>query len=61
MVTLAQVTRLEARIAALADKMTLTSGICYGVELVWIQPVGSVLDCDGNPVAYRPDVIRLKG
>jgi hypothetical protein len=59
MVTFGQVTRLEARIAALADKMNPTSGICYEVELVWIQPDGSVLDREGNPVAHRPGVIRL--
>lgn len=59
MVTLAQLTRLEARIATLADKMTPSSGICYEVELVWMQRDGSVLDSDGNPVVRRPGVIAL--
>ena len=59
MVTLAQVTRLEARIAALADKMNPSSGIHYEVELLWMQPDGSVLDSDGNPVVHRPGVIAL--
>ena len=59
MVTLTQLTRLEARIAALAGKMDPSSGIRYEVELGWMQPDGSVLDSDGNPVVRRPGVIVL--
>ena len=59
MVTLAQVTRLEARIAALADKMNPSPRSRYHVELVWIQPDRSVLDRDGNPVARPPGDIVL--
>jgi hypothetical protein len=59
MVTLARLTRLEARLAALADKMNPSSAIHYEVKLLWIQPDGSVLDREGNPVAHRPGVIRL--
>lgn len=59
MITLTQLTRLEARIAALAGKMDPSSGIRYEVELAWIQPDGSMLDSDGNPVARRPGVIAL--
>jgi hypothetical protein len=59
MVTLAQVTRLQARIAALVGKMSPSSVIRYEVELVWIQPDRSVLDSDGNPVVRRPGVIAL--
>ena len=54
MVTLAQLMRLEARIATLADTMNSSSGIRYEVELVWIQRDGSVLDSDDNPVPHRP-------
>jgi hypothetical protein len=59
MVTLAQLTPLEARIATLADKISPSSGIYYEVELLWIQPDGSALDGGGNPVGHRPGVIRL--
>ena len=59
MVTLAQVTRLEARIAALADKMNPNLSIRYEVELIWLQQDGSVSDRDDNPVVHRPGVIRL--
>jgi hypothetical protein len=57
MVTLAQ--RLEARIAALADKMNPSSVIRYEVELVWIQPDGSVPDRDDNPVVRRPGAAAI--
>ena len=60
MVTLAQLTRLEARITALADTMNPSSGMHYEVELLWMQPDRSVLDGDGNPVARRPGVIALE-
>jgi len=59
MVTLTQVTRLEARIAVLTDQMNPSPAIRYQVELVWIQQDGSVLDSDGNPVPRRPGVIAL--
>ena len=59
MVTLAQITRLEGRIAALADKMNPSSGIHYEVELLWVQRDGSVLDSDGNPFVRQPGVIAL--
>ena len=59
MVTLAQITRLEGRIAALADKMNPSASIHYEVELVWIQPDGSVLDGAGKPVDRRPRLIML--
>jgi hypothetical protein len=51
MVTFTQVTRLEARIAALADEMNPSSGIRYEVELIWLQQDGSMPDRDDNPVA----------
>ena len=57
MVTLAQLTRLEGRIAALADKMNPSARIHYEVDLVWIQPDGSALDGEDNPVVRRPRVI----
>jgi hypothetical protein len=59
MVTMAQVHRLEARIDELTDRMNPSPRIRYHVELVWIQPDGSVLDSDGNPVVRRPGVIAL--
>ena len=59
MVTLGQLTRLVARIDALAARMNPHPRIRYHVELVWLQPDGSVLDNDGNPVVRRSGVIVL--
>jgi len=59
MVTLTQVTRLEARIAALGDKMNPSSAVRYEVQLAWIQPDGSILDGEGNPITRGPGVIIL--
>jgi hypothetical protein len=59
LVTLTQISRLEARIAALTVRMNPSSGISYEVELLWIQPDGSALDGEGNPVVRRPGVIAL--
>lgn len=32
----------------------LLSAPSYDVELIWIQPDGSVLNSDGDPVVRRP-------
>jgi hypothetical protein len=59
MVTVTQVARLEARIAALADKMNPSSAIRYEVQLAWIQPDARVLDGEGSPITRGPGVIVL--
>jgi len=41
-ITLASLTRFETCTAALAEKINPSSAIRYEVELVWIDPGGSV-------------------
>jgi hypothetical protein len=61
---------LERKLAHLASEHHHANGLAVGVdgsrhviqyevELGWMQPDGSVLDSDGNPVVRRPGVIRL--
>jgi hypothetical protein len=59
MVTMAQINRLDSRITELAARLSHEPRVVYDVELVWMQPDGSVLDGDGNPVVHKPGDIVL--
>jgi hypothetical protein len=59
MVTLAQLTRLDARIDALANWMIPSPRIRYHIEIGADRPDESVLDSDGNPFVRRPGVSVL--
>ena len=59
MVTMAQINRLDSRIDELAERLLPVQRIRYQVELLWVQPDGSVLDGDGNPHVPQPGTIEL--
>ena len=48
MVTMAQLSRFEAKVEELAQRIGLRP-ITYAVELVWMQPDGSIVDGEGTP------------
>jgi hypothetical protein len=59
MVTMAQINRLDSRITELVARLNPEPRIVYEVQLCWMQPDGSVLDGDGNPVVRQPGAIVL--
>ena len=59
MVTMAQINKLDSRIDELAARLSPEPRFVYDVQLVWMQPDGSVVDDDGNPHVPQPGTIVL--